>query len=738
MSGARAVAARFASELGRRDATLPAALERALDELESACGVDAVERHGRSVANRAVDLAARSPDLSAAFLEAVPGVLAHLPPGDVDSWASQAGAIDQGTRRSASLAARWLRECPELLGLVPLALSARIAAIAGRLAAAAQDAASTAVAQAVPVLRGLESAERERFVVLAETLTAAAWPDAVLAFERTPDLVAIVGPSERSRLLDLAAAVATRPGTFARFASAVEGLGAVAPDRHSELLDGALRLAAEHEDAAIEFLLSAPRLAAMLTPDQFRHWYDVGIGLLDDERYAPSIGAYFRLESSLAADTLTLLSPRVELVHIGETLRLYAQALTGRPVVVRSARTLVERGIGWSSGHTATTEGSAIYLPPHIDRFDDRDANTRAYKVCVTHQAGRIEFGSFAYGHGVAGKYLVSTVAQRETSRNTSPDGAPLPQVAGEPAVPPMHRFYDLFEDRGLAAGLLAIVEDCRIDAYVGREYPGVRSARREVRDHEILRRPDVLGLGLRDVFSENLLRASLGRPDTVRWPEPFVPTMARGLALLGIVTGPGATVQDTAEVTGLLYDLAAGILNVNAKTLVTKWITIEEEAIATALESPLPEPIDFPVVRALGSSTFQVPYATPPVPDFRGDFKPELVQTITALRDLPSGPPRGDLVMTADQLRDLLASSPEIELVETDADDAGGDVDAIAGQLLVIDQPGEDAVVEAEEDSAVVEWSWYDEWDFRANDYRPEWCRVGERPAPSGDGEFY
>ncbi len=731
MSGASDLASRYSAELGRSGAALPDALVTALQAVADSAGADSLELHGRAIANRAVDLAGRAPILGAAFLEAIPAVLTHISPGDLDTWAGQAGVIDQGTRRSAAHAARWLTETPALLGLVSLPVTTRLAAIAGRLAASANDAASTCIENAVPLLTGLEPPEREPFVVLAEKLTKAAWPDAVLAFERTPDLVAVVGHTDRPRLLDLAAAAVTRPGDFARFSAAVEGLASIAPERHSELLDLALRLAEANAPAAVSFLVSAPRLAAMLSSEQFVHWYDVGVRLLDDERHAESIDTYFRLESSLAADTLALLSPRVELAQLGEMLRLYAQALTGRPVQVRSARVLAERGIGWAKGDSATTEGTAVYLPPFIERFDTRDANTRAYKVCVTHQAGRIEFGSFDYRHGADGAHLTSTVAHRAASIGVDPP------ADGLAPVPEMHRYYVLFEDRALVAALFSLVEDARIDARVDLEYPGVRRARRDVHDHEVRRRPDVLGLGLRDVFAENLLRASLGRADAVRWPAPFVPTMARGLALLRMVARTGATVQDSAEVTARLHDLAAGIANVNAKTLVTTWVPIDDADIDAALEAPEPDPIDIATVRTLGSSTFQVPYSAPPAPDFRGEFKPELVQTITALAETPSGPPRGDLVMTADQLRELLASSPEIQLVEA-GDDAEIDPDAVASQLLAIEEPGEDAVVEAEEDPEVIEWFWYDEWDFRANDYRRQWCRVGERPAGSGDTDFY
>ena len=729
------LAARYSAELGRRDATLPGALTCALQEVADSGGAAALDRVGRAIGNRAIDLAGRAPNLAAAYLDSIPGVLAHISPGDLDAWSGQAGLIDHGTRKSAALAARWLREAPALLELVPLEVTMRLAAIVGRLAAAASDAAATCIDSVVRLLSGLDPHEREAFVVLAEVLARSAWPDAVLAIERTPDLVATVGQADRARLLALAAAVATRPGAFARFASAVEGLGQIALDRHAELLDAALLLAADHEDAALAFLANAPRLVAMLSPEQFNRWYAVGVGLLEDERHAPSIDSYFRLESSLAADTLALLSPRVELAQVGETLRLYAQALTGRPVQVRSAHVLVERGIGWAVGDSATTEGTAVYLPPFIERFEAREANARAYKVCVTHQAGRLEFGSFDYRHGIDGAHLPSTATDRAARRDER-GGERLAESTGTP-VPAMRSYYELFDDRTLVNGIFALVEDARIDARISTEYPGVRRSRKEVHDHEVRRRPDVLGLGLRDTFAENLLRSSLGRTDTVRWPEPFAATMALGLALLRVVMRAGATVQDSAEVAARLYDLASGIANVNSKTLVTTWAPISEALIDSALEGPVPDPIDIMSVRALGSSTFQVPYAPPPAPDFRGEFKPELVQTIASMRDLPAGPPRGELVMTAEQLRDLLASSPEIELVEV-GDDDSADAESVAGQILALDEPGEDAVVEAEEAADVIEWSWYDEWDFRANDYRSQWCRVGERPAAVGSCDYF
>src|SRR5690606_30886078 len=89
-------------------------------------------------------------------------------------------------------------------------------------------------------------------------------------------------------------------------------------------------------------------------------------------------------------------------------------ALTGQAVSIQSAEDLVDRGIGWVTESTPTTEGSAIYLPPYVDHFEDQQTNFQVYKVYTTHQAGRIEFGSFDYRWDEDGEHTTSTADARE------------------------------------------------------------------------------------------------------------------------------------------------------------------------------------------------------------------------------------------------------------------------------------------------------------------------------------
>lgn len=733
MSKARELAARYADEMRRRDAALPGAFTSAADALAAHGPARGLERRVRAAAHLVTDLAGRSPAMALAFAETLPSVLEHVAVGRLDTWAATGRAVDHGTRKSAALAARWFRGATEILPLVAMPVAERIAGIAGRLAATSLDAATTVVGEAPAVLAALDETQREPFVTLVERLAAIAWPDAVLAVERTAGMAGTIAAGERGRLLEVAALVANRPGAFARFADAVEGLSGLPGDDQGELLALAERIAAAHPEAAIEFLHSAPGLWGQLEPDQFRHWAKVGIDLLDDERYAASADAYFRLESSLAADTLALVSPRVELVQVGETLKLYAQAMTGVPVAIRSTQVLVERGLGWTTSDTAATEGQSIYLPPHVDRFDDRDANARVYKVAVTHQAGRLEFGSFDYRHGADGAIRSSTVAERE---------AHAPGDDRSQITTPIQRFFDLFEDRRLIGRLFAVVDDTRVDTRITEEYPGVVATRRVVHDHEAVRRPELLILGLREVFCENLLRASLGRLDLARWMELHRTTMARGLALLDEVRRPGTTVQDSAEIAAALYDIVAPIPNMSARTLNTRWVAITAKEIRAAAKGVDLEPIDIRALHALGSTRAPMPFDPPSIPDFRGELKPALVQAITAVRTTASEAGRGDAVLGADQLRDLLARAPEL-LAQPGNEEEAEDLDELVDHFLAQaadEEPGEEPLAEEPpDDTAVVVWHWYDEWDFRGHDYRPMWCRVGERSAAAAaDTAFY
>ncbi|MDP7534179.1 MAG: hypothetical protein QGI88_10480, partial [SAR202 cluster bacterium] len=137
---------------------------------------------------------------------------------------------------------------------------------------------------------------------------------------------------------------------------------------------------------------------------------------------------------------------------------------------------------------------------------------------------------------------------------------------------------------------------------------------------------------------------------------------------------------------------------------------------------------------------------------DFRGDFKPELVQLLSQLRmqDQDSvGEASGDPI-TQEQLEELLQNSAELDLqaVQGDIQNSQG---LFADNLLkeaglnLPDNPefGQGPFTHVDEEGSELEASEpqtfvYDEWDFRADDYKPRWCIVRQKTMQVGDPAFY
>ena len=147
--------------------------------------------------------------------------------------------------------------------------------------------------------------------------------------------------------------------------------------------------------AAMDFVTSVPQVLQRIRVDEFEPWHNAGLKILQTSHDGGE--AYFRLQSTRGEDILDTLSARIELSKVGEILRLYCKALTGRNVSIQTSAALAEKGIGWVDEHRASTEGSTIFLPELMERYPEKDENFAAFKVFATHQAAHIEFGSFDF-----------------------------------------------------------------------------------------------------------------------------------------------------------------------------------------------------------------------------------------------------------------------------------------------------------------------------------------------------
>jgi hypothetical protein len=518
-------------------------------------------------------------------------------------------------------------------------------------------------------------------------------------------------------------------------------------DTHHDLLSMAEELAAASPSAAMEFLKSSPEVLKRIRRTELTRWHEAGQKILRQSLEGGE--AYFRLESGKGEEVLTQLSSRVDLSRVGEVLRLYCKALTGTNVSIQPVSYLAEKGIGWVSENKPSTEGTTVFLPEFVEEFVERDQNFSVYKVYSTHQAAHLEFGSFFFRFARAGNVLETSRDERERARIES--GAQ--QVRERGYLTDMERFFDLFDDRKLASDLFAIAEDTRIDTLVRREYGGIRKAWQRTQENEVERRPLPSELALREALVENLVRASLDAPQTMIWPRAMRPVLGSAIDALFVLKQKGARVEDTAEATIRLYDIVASVPNISSDDLQDmSWESIDEEALQMMMsaggegeggDGDMPQ----------GS---EQEYKSPEQVDFRGDFKPELVQLLMRMR-LKEGEVSEDGALsplTAEQLKEMLEKSVEITVGAM----AEGDLASTIGLFLSNlekeagtpigdqkqqgeQQDGEGGSEEGEDNEEMPpepKAFFYDEWDFRAADYKPRWCRVMERPLDEGDDTFF
>ena len=697
------------------------------------------------------DLMETSPALAGALFRASPAVTPHLSVAQAGEWAEQGRSLYKGTWKSGSLSAQYFDVSPQMLPHLPLSQMPLLVELIDSLAGHSYELASACLGMAPGVLGQLERPDRAPFLEFGGVVASTAWVDARVYFERGPTALRQVAAEHRARYLRLAGQVAHKVGRLGHpyYLEAAQALTEVDPSLHPGLIELAEQLVPHSGDAAMEFLKSSPRVTRRLPIDDVARWQEFGLGIL--QQSADGGEAFFRLESARGEEVMEELSSRVDLERVSELIRMYCKALTGVDVGVKSSEELTQKGVGWVDESSPTTEGTTIYLPEMVERYANKEDNFSVYKVFATHQAGRLEFGSFNYQAGANPAVFSDAGGAPERANGAGADGAEA-EIHTD-----MEQFFDQFEDRQLAHDIFTIVEDTRIDTIVKREYAGVRKALNRLQAAAAQRRRPIEQMPARQAMVENLLRASLDEAGDVRWPGDLAETMRAPLRVLGRIREEGASVQDTAAATRLLYEWISSVPNVELET--QDWSDLDFEAPPGEAEDGETEMLPGSGSGGLEESYMpsmpgseERPYDSPDPVDFRGDFKPELVQLLMKLKGETGSGDAPPIPLSKEQLQELLEKSVEIsinEIMDMDLAESSGmfldnllkEVNSIQGerqegqQAMGDESTGEDDGAELPVESQSF---YYDEWDFRAADYKPRWCRVQEQRGESGDVGYY
>ena len=701
------------------------------------------------------DLCKESSALAVAYFQASPGAMSKLRSRHIESWAGLGRKLYKGTWKSSTLSCKFYETSPALLESLTFQEMERFVAFLEGLSHKSYDMSSECLVLGQRVFP-LVGDDKEAFISLASSLVDTGWRQVKSFFEAGSRSLPRVSSKERLRFLKLIEHLSRRGGVNipAAMLEMSQSLARLDKEAHPRLLGLAESLVEVSPAAMPEFINSCPDLMDRVSPGQLEKWFQEGVRLLKQNEDGGL--AYFRVESAHAEETLEALSSAVEFGRIKTVMEMYCRALAGADVKLSEAGELVDKNIGWVSNESPSTEGSTVFVPSVVDRYGSKRGNFSWYKVVSTHQVAHLEFDSFRFDfERPAARFedLRRGLELARLGKAGSGNGAGGPEGAG-PAPRPvtdMQRFFDLFDDRKLALDLYTVVEDGRVDAKVRREYRGIKRGYLEVQKDSLAARPEIQSLPAREAMVEFLVRLSLQQTEDLRLPGQHAEAARKVVRIARRVFSADSTVEDVAEAVLRIYAIIAQIPNEEVPP--EDWQDVDVEPQDEQYADP--EGLD-ELLEQMGqgvspeSSTDEQEYDSVQDVEYRGDFKPELVQLLTELRDRQQDSEDGGVELTQEMLQEMLQNSAELEMQPTEvpSDRAPGEfadklLKEVGMQLPETSEHGQGPLVHVDEEGGELEATEpqtfvYDEWDFRADDYKPRWCIVRQKPMAEGDAAYY
>lgn len=700
------------------------------------------------------EIAEASADLAVAFFRSSPRVLPHLSSYQIVLWAGLGESLYRGDWQSGALATHFF----ETSHLLFLSISfdeveTLVTMLNTLIDENAYDSARGCLDSTLESMPKLDKGIRKHVLELASVLIVRTKSVPFSMLEGASISLARVERKEQVKFISLAIKIAwlSPENAITFFLEGSYALDKIDSSVHPRILSLAEDLLEYSSEVAIAFVRSCYSLLMKIRPVDLDTWVKQGIHVL---RERPDAGlSFFKVQSTQAEEFLTELSKGVELQQIAEVMQLYVKALSGVNVQVLPLDSITRKGIGWTSESMPTTEGSNIFLPSFLQTYQEKNENFNLYKVYATHQSAHLEFGSFLF-HFERDGYVLPAL-RIDIEKHLQPDSS---------AMVDMERFLDLFPIRALAADLFTICEDTRVDSITKNEYSGIRGWIKKIQTDEVQKRPDLGARPVREGFVDAILRWSMDDSITIRLPKEQHLAFQVAVAILRQMLRYDATVEDSAEAALRLY-LVVTTLPSRARSYTPQeqWEAVD---LATAQNMSLEEGLE----KLLGSFAGSVSSLAALIADSkepedglayhrindvesRGDFKPELVQAMMRLKEDGKDPKNAVISpLSQEELEALVKKLGETEItglmqgevnsssgmfVTNLIKEAGIQPNTIAQGLSTMNKSQEDGnneILSASEPG----WYLYDEWDFRANDYRPDWCLIKEKPLEEGSADFY
>ena len=702
-------------------------------------------------------LCVESPTLAAAYFESSPGTMSKLRSRHIESWSNLGRSLYKGTWKSSTLACKFFQSSPLLLETLSFPEMERFAKFLDALSHRSYDLSSDCLTlgqQLFPMI----GEDRATFINMASALVDSGWREIKAFFESGARALPRIDSSQRMRFLKLSEQLVHSGGMNipSVMLETSNALAQIESHEHEQILGMAELLLLQSPAAVPEFIKACPQALDKLTMSQLEKWYAEGVNILQQNQDGGL--AYFKIESARSEEMLETLSSGVEFARIKDVMEMYCRGLAGAEIKLAESGDLANKNIGWVSSESPSTEGSTVFVPSLVDRYITKIQNFNWFKVVSTHQVAHLEFGSFWFEFDQPSVMFNDLRYELDRQKVLATQTAEMPEIDAESLerawLTDAQRFFDLFDDRKLALDIYTVVEDARLDARVKHEYRGIRNPYTEIQHDSLPNRPNITELPMRQAMVEFLVRLSLQQYQDLPAPEQYTEQARQIGRIIRQVLNPEATVEDTAEATLRIYAIISQIPNEEAPPEDWEDLDMSEDMEEDYMD---PDDMESLLQQIAQGMEMQVrpdgeqDYESTDEVEFRGDFKPELVQLLEQLRmqQEQGGEASGEPI-TQEMLEELLQNSAELEL-EAVQGEIQQSSNTMANNLMKeagVDAPqspefGQGPLVHVDEDGGALEASEpqtfvYDEWDFRADDYKPRWCIVRQKTMQEGDPSYY
>lgn len=449
---------------------------------------------------------------------------------------------------------------------------------------------------------------------------------------------------------------------------------------------------------AVDYFTYSPKLLGDLDLAELEEWALKGLRIFDENAFLGR--PYFSLRSRGSKDFIDELAGAAALKKVANILRYYAMGLSGTSFKIRSKKELPT--YNENDPVNPVISGRTIYLEPKIKKYGKFEDNFKIYKLSVMHEVGHSQFSSSKIPSEAACELLKAVnekYGTRGDERAERAERAENDCQLSEDAID-ISSVISLFPNRVLAASILGVLEDARVEYLIMDLYRGVRF------DLETIRHQMLLSRTVPEGNLEKLMEALLWI-STLHEPPFELPSFE--LTPFGLAEEEKEEGRSFLDKTRDL--LQHQVLRPDSSTLTSLEATFAIYGMFESLLGPLEERecemlknIEY---RGMGYGSFGV-NESPGTKSHENVIK----KFIPEIEDKPAAE----------------KEKPEEKTKEKKAEEEKTKEEREKPRLEYA----------LEKNWRVLGSYSYDEWDYLINDYKSDWCLVHEIEPAGGSNEYY